>query len=541
MSEPQHPPDRIELETVVNWRMIAAGAGVGAIALGAAVVFLVLTASRTDPVKALALAPPAAAPSAERPVAPPPPRKSPTPPARTTPPASPVVAAPELLPPPVEKPEPPRRRPDRVAAMPAAPPSSEAVRKAEAPAPAASFFKRIHQYSESQLLYLLDREAKEVDLDVKDGPARKGSATAGAEKETPRWPAAGQTVLDLIARHDDLKGLPVRDSRECQCDPKVLPVMASISRELRRADSVRSRRSTSNQSFHVVMQRDKELASFVGEQKKWQTETAVPALVQMLGAESEAVRQQLVATLAAISGEKASAALAQRAVFDPSPAVREAAVKALGDRPREDYRPVLLGGLRYPWPPAASHAAEALVALDDQESVFALAGLLDEPDPAAPARDRDSGKWVATEVVRVNHLRNCMLCHAPSADRKDALRALVPEKGKPLPEVYYNSGSGTFVRADVTYLKQDFSVTLPVPDAAPWPSQQRFDCLTRKRELTDEEVARLPPAKDPRAVPLYPQRQAVLWALRQLTGQDVGEPSEGWNRALARWYMEMDW
>jgi len=69
---------------------------------------------------------------------------------------------------------------------------------------------------------------------------------------------------------------------------------------------------------------------------------------------------------------------------------------------------------------------------------------------------------------------NCLLCHAPSSGEKEPIRALVPEKGKELPVEYYESRKGTFVRADVVYLKQDFSVMQPVEKAAPWPSVQRF-------------------------------------------------------------------
>ena len=74
----------------------------------------------------------------------------------------------------------------------------------------------------------------------------------------------------------------------------------------------------------------------------------------------------------------------QRAVFDLSPDVREAAVKALRARRNSEYRPVLLGALRYPWAPAADHAAEALVALEDRGAAGQLVRLLDEPDPALP-------------------------------------------------------------------------------------------------------------------------------------------------------------
>jgi hypothetical protein len=303
-----------------------------------------------------------------------------------------------------------------------------------------------------------------------------------------------------------------------------------------------------------------------GGEAEWQQEESVPLLVQMLQAEGQSVRLLLVELLTGIPGRRASVALAGRALFDLDPEVREAAVRALADRPRPEFRRVLLDGLRYPWAPVADHAAEALVALDDREAVPQLTRLLDEPDPTGPARrafhDIDSAlrsipsSWpenlrlpsavvldecqggetrtallgypqgnpgkvlalrrsadVVREVVRVNHLRNCQLCHPPSLDRNDPVRGLVPTPGQPLPPSfstpYYEGNKGIFVRADVTYLRQDFSVTQPVDGSDYWPAHQRHDYLLRTRYATDEELRREPPAT-------YPQREAVRWALRGL-------------------------
>src|SRR5262249_10946381 len=67
------------------------------------------------------------------------------------------------------------------------------------------------------------------------------------------------------------------------------------------------------------------------------------------------------------------------------------------------------------------------------------------------------------------------------------------------------------IRADITFLKPDFSTTLEVQKPGPWPRLQRFDFLVRTREATAEEVEE---ARRPRST--YPQRQAVLWAIREL-------------------------
>jgi hypothetical protein len=305
-----------------------------------------------------------------------------------------------------------------------------------------------------------------------------------------------------------------------------------------------------------------------GDEAQWKREESVPVLVQMLQAEERPMWLLLVELLANVPGHRASAALAGRALFDLDPEVREAAVRALADRPRHEYRRVLLDGLRYPWAPVADHAAEALVALDDREAVPQLTALCDEPDPTGPARrafhdidpallsipspwpenlrlpsavvlDESQGGETRTallacpqgnlgkvltlrrsadvvrEVVRVNHLRNCLLCHSPSFDRNDLVRGLVPTAGQPLPPSfstpYYEGHNGIFVRADVTYLRQDFSVPQPVAKAGNWPAYQRYDYLVRTRYATDEELRREQPAT-------CPQREAVRWALRELGG-----------------------
>jgi hypothetical protein len=237
--------------------------------------------------------------------------------------------------------------------------------------------------------------------------------------------------------------------------------------------------------------------------------------------------------LVSAKGKNASAALAQRAVFELAAEVREAAVKALKDRPRDEYRPVLLEALQYPWAPVADHAAEALVALNDYESVYPLAALLDKPDPRTPIQDQDK-KWRAPELVRINHMGNCILCHAPSPSDKDPMRGLMPQRGKSLQDTICDN-SATYVRADVTILKQDFSALQYVADPGKWPNYQRFDYLIRKRELHPDEVACVEPVKpscwlEPSVS--YPQREAVLWALRELTGANVGDRTGDWYQFL---------
>jgi HEAT repeat protein len=222
---------------------------------------------------------------------------------------------------------------------------------------------------------------------------------------------------------------------------------------------------------------------------------------------------------------------------DLSPEVREEAVNQLRGRPPEESRDLLLHALRYPWAPVIDHAAEALAALGDKEAAPALVPLLDQPDPALPAlikKDKEEVKLVP-ELVRVNHLRNCVLCHSPSLDLKDMVRGAVPAPGKPLPAPagtpqYYETGE-RFVRADVTYLRQDFSVMQPAAQPGVWPEYQRFDYLVRLRRPKPREYEAVVQKKRPLG---DEPREAVLFALRELTGRDAGATAAAWRTALGR-------
>src|SRR5581483_12095043 len=135
------------------------------------------------------------------------------------------------------------------------------------------------------------------------------------------------------------------------------------------------------------------------------------------------------------------------------------------------------------------------------------------------------------EVVQVNHLRNCVLCHSPSTANSDLVRGTIPSPDQPLPTgiEYYQSPVRLFVRADITYLKQDFSVMQPVPNPDPWPAHQRFDYLVRERVLGAYEQKCLLNIKFPPSA----QRQAMLFALRELSGRDLGTKPEDWKVLLA--------
>src|SRR5262249_16159620 len=152
---------------------------------------------------------------------------------------------------------------------------------------------------------------------------------------------------------------------------------------------------------------------------------------------------------------------------------------------------------------------------------------LDEPDPETPfLGGLKNDQLMVRELVRVNHHRNCLLCHAPVG--KDSRRSQVPlgpiptpgERIPPPSVIYYSPRSGeNVVRADITYLRQDFSVKLPVAFSAPWPAEQRYDFYVRVRVLKGVEAMNFRnriPAKE------TAYKTAIVLALKALTGEDAG-------------------
>ena len=251
-------------------------------------------------------------------------------------------------------------------------------------------------------------------------------------------------------------------------------------------------------------------------------------------AENQSIRRILVEQLSRIEGRQATVALAQRALFDLNPEIREMAVNALRDRTSRDYLPTLLAGFHYPWAPVADHAAEALVALECREAVPRIIAMIDRPAPGmAYSREANKGSYVH-EVVRINHMRNCVMCHAPSFSSSDKVRGFVPDPTKPVPpsftRAYYTpKQQGIFVRADVTYLQQDFSVPQPVANHGQWPSSQRYDYMVRERVARPNEVAK---AREAAAKGPSEQHKSMFFALRELTGADPGPSAEDWKRLL---------
>jgi hypothetical protein len=264
----------------------------------------------------------------------------------------------------------------------------------------------------------------------------------------------------------------------------------------------------------------------------------VAALMQILGPESPMVRLEMVKYLAGFLHPDATQALARTVLFAPEANIRSAAIRALRFRRESDYVAILTQGFRYPVPAVAKRASEAVIALKCRELLPKLADLLDEPDPRAPVfkKIQQQSVPVVRELVKINHARNCLLCHAPAnstGDSQETFTAPVPVPDES--ESYYAPSSpDLLVRFDVTYLRQDFSMLLPVAKGDET-EMQRFDFLVRSRVLMDQEakVRAEQLITQARGGP-SPYRLAVLHALRELTGKDTMPTSEAWRRLLAR-------
>jgi hypothetical protein len=255
------------------------------------------------------------------------------------------------------------------------------------------------------------------------------------------------------------------------------------------------------------------------------------------------MRAGLVKYLTGVPHVEATRALARLAIYSPEAEVRDPAITALKVRREKDYTDVLVKGLRYPLPAVAKRAADTIARTGRTDLIPELVAVLDEADPRLPAAKEVGGKPVAVvrEMVRVNHHRNCVLCHAPGNPETvsgHAITAEVGVPGQPLPSLFegYNrpqSSPDLMVRIDVTYLRQDFSAMLAVEDAAPWPEAQRFDFFVRERKLTDEEAAAYREKLTPKeAGVVTPYHRAALAALRDMTGKDAAPTADAWRKLL---------
>jgi hypothetical protein len=327
-----------------------------------------------------------------------------------------------------------------------------------------------------------------------------------------------EPILTLLDNRADLAGLPVLRGQDCRQADGRFGDFGKIARDLRTACASVAGRSS---SFYWPTYS----AGFRDSVSAMPAEQVAPLLLQMLQCDQPPMRRLLVDYARRDVRPETTGVLAQRALYETSIELRRDAVTALAGRTPDAVRPMLLAALRHPWPMIADNAATALIALNDQDAVPDLVDLLEQPNPAAPF-DRGDGTRLVREVVRVNHARNCQMCHATSWDGNDPARVAVPSPLEPLPPSfstkYYEQGD-LLVRADVTYLRQDFSMVLPATDPGRWPAEQRYDFFVRVRKAIPSEKMHV--GQDW-------HHSAVLRALRAITGRDYGESADEWRAGL---------
>jgi HEAT repeat protein len=426
--------------------------------------------------------------------------------------------------------------------VPASPPGPPPAATGTAPG-------RPHAVLSENDLRLQLHQAPEVGLkpSVRNALAEAYKTSYQSNAASARKPVFGpSTLLSLMpsARQLPLRGFPV-----CQLSPDSAVTLGVHSRALHAYLDTLAPKDATGKRGDPKLVRTALRQERRGKPPAWLRPEALPAMVQILMAEDVPLRLILVDMIADIPGKAAGIRLAQRAVYDLSSAVRTAAIDALRQRPASEARRTLVDALRYPWPAAADHAADALVALGDRDAAPLLVALLDKPDPTAPYATKTGAS--VHEVVRVNHVQNCLLCHVPAVGR-DPVTDVDPFARRPSQtyEVSYRGpsipggGGGVWankvlIRADVQFLRQDFSVTFPPGGSFSSAGGLRFDFLVRTRPLKPAEVQEWK-YQSRSAASAYPQREAALYALRAVTGQDAGPTTEAWLNLYPHAHGEAD-
>jgi hypothetical protein len=343
--------------------------------------------------------------------------------------------------------------------------------------------KRLHDWTETEIVNLV---AKMPTLTLDKSTARLESI------EVIRARAQDLSNFDLtpalLNRRADLAGLPLRRGSAARLKPDAIEHLTKGASELQGSGS------NALASDPAFLQPDR-----------------MPAMLQVLMVASERDRTAFAKHLAKVQGPRAAAGLVQIALFDPSAFVRGEAVAALALHPADEYRALLLRGFRSPWPLAAEHAAEALVVLKRTESIPTLLALVKAPDPRDPySKDNGPVRYVR-DMVRIKHKLNCLMCHPASFDDKDPLRREVPSLRDLVGSPGFGYGFGgiihqphAFVRADVTFLFQDYSIML---------QGERYDLVARERLSGPlDEVALMDRQKAGRT----PYQAAAAFAIREL-------------------------
>ena len=348
---------------------------------------------------------------------------------------------------------------------------------------------------------------------------------------------AMEPLFEVLAKRTDLQGLPLAMGDQCKSDTAEIhdlkQVSSSVGRTINRFNgSLGSRDMAQNDAFRNLTIK-KMVSNCMQDHAVNPTSQKLKTIDQILQIDHPRLRLEMIESLRDSGTSAAVELMVNKAKFDLEPEVRIAAIEALKEIDPAQYRRPLLEGLNYPWHVVAEHSAEALVQLNDQDAIAGLIDMLDLPHPQFPIMSNRG--LVQRELVGINHMRNCLLCHAPSISESDSVRGLIPHTSKPLPPLYYGSEGGTAVpfavRADITYLEQDFSVVRPVENSGPWPSEQRFDYVVQKKKLTPKEAEQV--ARKINATPNR-NRNAVIFALRELTGETPADnSSNNWRNIMA--------
>jgi hypothetical protein len=342
----------------------------------------------------------------------------------------------------------------------------------------------------------------------------------------------------LRGERADIGTLPMAMGDACRTRGERNRQFTNAVNSVRNANPAQAADNFWEQYRSICIQEDRTLAGGDPTLREHVTPARVAALAQIMAPTPVSMRLGLVKHLSTISHADATRAIARLAIFSAEDEIRTAAVDALKVRREKDYTDILMQGLRYPWPAVAKRASEVLVKLERTDMIPQLLDALEEADPRLPTT-KEGSKPQVRELVRINHNRNCLLCHAPGntpSVAPETLTAGVPVPGTPLNppnQGYGNSIPDILVRLDVTYLRQDFSLMQAVAEAGPWPEMQRFDFVVRTRTVTEEEAKEYREKLTLREKGQQtPYRRAVLTALREMTGKDTEPTPEAWRKLL---------
>ena len=366
---------------------------------------------------------------------------------------------------------------------------------------------------------------KEVGLFADNSEFQKFSSSIATRRteqkmQGERISESQEPLMEMLKDRKDLEGLPLVMGEKCRLDESESYTMGRVSNSLgslvNRNEPYLNSDGKNKLRKEVAVQACTKMMNHSLKVDKEGTQRLL-TVDQILQARPKELRLAFVESLAEEEFQTAVNLLTCYVKYDLDSDVRMAATKALSNFPAKSYRAKLLQGLDYPWVPAAQHSAEAIVRLNDTKAVPMLVDKLKNQDPNT-IRQTEPGVYVKRELVAINHLKNCVLCHADT--RKSGLgNAPVPEWNRPLPRLYYGAKSEALnVRADVTYMRQDFSVMQDIhDDQRPrfWPKRQRMDYVVKSTVLNSETSIDRLHRSQPTEVSEY--RDAIIFALQMLT------------------------